>query len=100
MHLRVHQVTGSVDPASGSDTPFFFVNSYNYLSFWWLVFTFRYRYEELLFRIVRRLQELNLDENERNLLKLVGFFDNGKYYFANNNDHGLQLISLKLVGVL
>ena len=36
-------------------------------------------YDRLLFTMVDRLQKLNLDENERNLLKLVGFFDNGKF---------------------
>ena len=36
-------------------------------------------YDRLLFTMIDRLQKLNLDENERNLLKLVGFFDNGKF---------------------
>ena len=36
-------------------------------------------YDRLLFTMVDRLQKLNLDENERNLLKLVGFFNNGKF---------------------
>ena len=36
-------------------------------------------YDRLLFTMVDRLQKLNLDENERNLLKLVGFFETGKF---------------------
>ena len=38
-------------------------------------------YVDLLFSIVDKFQKLNLNENERNLLKCVAFFSSGKPTF-------------------
>ena len=44
------------------------------------VFLRRVDYENGTFATVEKLQKLNLDENERSLLKLVGLFEYGKLY--------------------
>ena len=44
------------------------------------VFLCRVDYENETFATVKKLQKLNLDENERSLLKLVGLFEYGKLY--------------------